>query len=202
MISLTTNGSGSCGSVPTCTTMPPRRVAATQLFSASKLPDTSYGTSNCGSRERLGVADRAQRRIGADCARLLERTIEHVGDRDARSARQPRRHHRQAADRAGAGDQHGLAEEVAAAVHRVQADRERLGERELAERDVGRDGIALPLAHHEVLAEHALHVREEAGAAEELHVDAQLLAALRGNSRSARTRATGSPRPCRPPSRA
>ena len=53
---------------------------------------------------------------------------------------------------------------------RVQRDRQRLGERELAERDVAGHRIALPLAHHEVFLEHALHVREEARAAEEAHV--------------------------------
>ena len=53
-----------------------------------------------------------------------------------------------------------LPSEIAAALDRVQADRERLGERELAERDVAAHRIALPLAHHEVLLEHALHVRE------------------------------------------
>ena len=41
MISFTTNGSGSCGSVPTCTTTPPRLAAATQDLSALKLPETS-----------------------------------------------------------------------------------------------------------------------------------------------------------------
>ena len=46
--SLTTNGSGSCGSVPTWTMVPPRFAAATQDLSAAKLPDTSKQTSNCG----------------------------------------------------------------------------------------------------------------------------------------------------------
>src|SRR5262249_47859871 len=83
-----------------------------------------------------------------------------------------------AADRPGAGDQHRLAEEVATAVHRVQAHRERLRERKLAKRDVAADGVALALTHHEVFLEHALDVREEARAAEELHVRAELLAAF------------------------
>jgi hypothetical protein len=76
------------------------------------------------------------------------------------------------------GDEHRLADEIGAALHRVQRDGERLRESELAQRDVARHGIALPLAHDEELAEHALHVRIEAGAAQEAHLPAQLLAAL------------------------
>src|SRR5690606_31566961 len=72
--------------------------------------------------------------------------------------------------------EHRLAEELASALHRVQPDRQRLGERELAQRDVAADRIALALAHHEILGEHALHVRVQARAAEELHVRAELLA--------------------------
>ena len=71
-----------------------------------------------------------------------------------------------------------LPSEIGAALDGVQRDGQRLRERELAQRHVARDRIALPLAHHEVLAEHALHVRVEAGAAEEAHVAAELLAAL------------------------
>ncbi len=41
MSSLTTNGNGSCGSVPIWTTTPPRFTAATQDLSAAKLPETS-----------------------------------------------------------------------------------------------------------------------------------------------------------------
>ena len=55
---------------------------------------------------------------------------------------------------------------------------ERLGERELAERDVAADRVALALAHDEIFLEHALHVRKLARAAKKSHVRAQLLAAL------------------------
>ena len=39
--SFTTNGNASCGSVPTCTTMPPRFTALMQDASAARLPDAS-----------------------------------------------------------------------------------------------------------------------------------------------------------------
>src|SRR5437763_9242369 len=57
----------------------------------------------------------------------------------------------------------------------MQPHRQLLGEGELAQRDVAVDWIALPFAHHEIFAKHALHMRKEARAAEELHVRAQLL---------------------------
>ena len=60
----------------------------------------------------------------------------------------------------------------------MQSHRKRFGERKLAQRDVPRHGIALPLAHHEVFLEHALHVRKQARAAEEFHLGAEVLAAL------------------------
>jgi len=128
--------------------------------------------------QRVGVARRVQRDVGAHRFRLGQWPIEDVADGNPRRAGEACREHRQAADGAGAGDEHRLAEEIAAAVYRVQRDSEGLGERDLAERDVARHRVALALAHHEVLAEHALHVREAARAAEEAHVLAQLLAPL------------------------
>jgi hypothetical protein len=74
--------------------------------------------------------------------------------------------------------EHGLAEQVTGAVHAVQTDRQRLGKRNFAQAHVARDRVALALSHHEVFAEHALHVRIQTGAAEEAHVSAQMLAAL------------------------
>ena len=155
---------------------PPRFAAATQVLSAAKLPDTSIADVELRRGERVGVAIGADRAVGAHFARLRERPIEDVGDGDRLRAGEARRDHRQAADRAGAGDEHRLADEIGAAIHRVQRDRERLRERELAERDVAADRIALALAHDEELAEHSLHVRKEARAAEEAHLAAELLA--------------------------
>jgi hypothetical protein len=120
----------------------------------------------------------AHRQVGADPARDLERVVDHVGDRDVRGAGEPDREGHHAADRARAGDQHALAEQVAGAVRRVQRDRERLGHRDLGERHVGRHRDALLLRHQEELAERAVHVREHARAAEEAHVRAQVLASL------------------------
>jgi hypothetical protein len=60
----------------------------------------------------------------------------------------------------------------------VQSHCKRFREGELAQRNVAFDREALALTHHEVFAEHSLHMREEARAAEKLHVRAQLLASL------------------------
>jgi hypothetical protein len=147
-------------------------------LSAAKLPDTSNAASNCGAASASPVAIRADRAIRTRLARLRERPIEDVADGDLRRAGEPRGHDGEAADRSGSGDQHRLAEQIAAAMDRVQRDGQRLGERELAQRHVAGDRIALPLAHHEILAKHSLHVREEARAAEEFHARAQLLPAF------------------------
>src|SRR6185437_10596868 len=74
-------------------------------------------------------------------------------------------------------DEHRLADQIAAAIHRVQRHGERLGKRYLAKRDIAFDRIALALAHHETLAEESLRVRKHARAAEKAHVLAELLAA-------------------------
>ena len=165
--SLTTNGSGSCGSVPICTTTPPRFTAATQDLSAPKLPGHLVGDVELRRGERIGVAIGAQRDVGADGACLRERPVEHVGHRDARSAGESRRHHGQAADRSGAGDEHRLAEQVAARLTPCSATAS--GSAKAISPSDASPGhrIALALAHDEVLLEHALHVREQARAAQE-----------------------------------
>jgi hypothetical protein len=58
----------------------------------------------------------------------------------------------------------------------MQPHRKRLREGQLSQRDVASDRIALALAHHEIFLEHPLHVREQAGAAEEFHLRAEVLA--------------------------
>ena len=58
----------------------------------------------------------------------------------------------------------------------MQSDGKRLRKREFAECDVAADGVALALAHDEIFLEHPLHVWEQARAAEEAHVRAELLA--------------------------
>ena len=89
-------------------------------------------------------------------------------------AGQARGDHAHAADRAAAGDQHRLADQIAGTVHRVQADRQRLGAGQLTQRDVFVHRRELVLAEHEALAEQALRMREHAGAAEEEHPAAQV----------------------------
>jgi hypothetical protein len=127
-------------------------------------------------RRDLVAADRA---VGADRARDLQRAVVDVADDDLGRTGQPRSHHAHAADGAGARDQHRLAQHRAGAVDGVQADRQRLGAGDLAQRDVGLgDRRELGLAHHEALAEHALCMREHTRAAEEEHVAAQVAAAL------------------------
>ena len=122
---------------------------ATQALSAAKLPDTSNADVELRRGERVAVAIRADRAIRTRLARLRERPIEDVADGDLRGAGEPRGHDGEAADRAGSGDQHRFAEQIAAAMDRVQRDCQRLGERELAQRHVAGDRIALPFAHHE-----------------------------------------------------
>jgi hypothetical protein len=60
----------------------------------------------------------------------------------------------------------------------MQADGQRLGTGDLAQRNVCfRHRRELAFAHDEALAEHALHVRIDAGAAEKAHVAAKIVAA-------------------------
>src|SRR5207253_4742164 len=58
----------------------------------------------------------------------------------------------------------------------MQSDSKRLRKGEFAECDVAADGVTLSLAHDEIFLEHPLHVWEQARAAEEAHVRAELLA--------------------------
>jgi hypothetical protein len=175
---LTTKGSGSCGSVPDLhhdAAALGRRHAGLERVEVAR---DFVGDVELRILERVGFAVGAQRHVRADdlaCDNGRSSTSVTVilrapASRAASTVTQP--------IVPGARDQHRLAEEVAAAIHAVQAHGERLGERELAERDVAVHGIALALAHHEVVLEHALHVREAARTAEEAHAVAQVLAAF------------------------
>jgi hypothetical protein len=101
--------------------------------------------------------------------------VDDVRDGDVRSAAETSSEHHHAADGAAAGDQHPSAQEVAGTRGRMQRYRQGFGHREFLQRHVRRHRHALPLRHHEVLAEQALHMREDTGAAEEPHVQAEVL---------------------------
>ena len=79
---------------------------------------------------------------------------------------------RQRADRAAAGDEHPPVQKRSGAGNGVQGDRERLGQRGLADRHAVRHLVALAGGGDEALAEGDLNVREGHGAAVEAHVEA------------------------------
>ncbi len=116
--------------------------------------------------------------VGADRLGHRKRSIVDVAHDHVRGACQPRCQHAHAADGAPAGDEHGFAQHRAGAVNRMQADRQRLGAGDLAERDLllG-DRCELRLPHHEAFAEHALRVGKDTGRSEKEHVPAQIAAA-------------------------
>jgi hypothetical protein len=97
-------------------------------------------------------------RSAPTCAAIASGRCGVAGDHLGRAG-QARGDHAHAADRAAAGDQHRLADQIAGTVHRVQADRQRLGAGQLAERDVFVHRRELRLAEHELLAEQALRMR-------------------------------------------
>ena len=74
--------------------------------------------------------------------------------------------------------QHALAQQFARAPRRVQADRERLGHRRLAQRHALGDRLRLRLVADQNFAKRALHMREAHRAAVEAHVEAMILFAL------------------------
>src|SRR5207253_6154811 len=127
-------------------------------------------------RQRLRLAVGAEGARGTNLARRFQRPIQHVGHAHHRCASEPRRDNGEATYGAPARDEYVLAEQIAGAVDRVQANRKWLGECQLSQAHVAGHRVALPLAQDEILGEHALHVRVEARAAEEAHVAAQMLA--------------------------
>ena len=147
MISLTTTGHGSCGSVRLDNGSAAVGPATQGLRGELR---SSKATSNCGT-QRVGVAVGANRARGTDLARRFQRPVEHVGHGHGRRAGEPRRDDGEAANGAAARDEHALAEQVAGAVNRVQPDRKRLGERQLSQAHVAGHRIALPLAQDEIL---------------------------------------------------
>ena len=177
--SLTTNGSGSCGSVPTCTIDAAalgRRHAGLQRV---EVAGDFVADVELRRRQRVAVAVGAQRHVGADQLRLRQRTVEDVGHRDLARAGEPRRHHGHAADGAGAGDQHRLAEQIAAAVdaraapppaaRRTRARRARCRRRP--------DSTAARPSRN-IRWNMPCTCGKQAGAAEEAHLAAQVLAAF------------------------
>ena len=133
--------------------------------------------------QHLGQAPRSPRQlirahapIGPHRLRHRQRALDDVRYGHLRGAGEPGRHHDQTADGAGPRHQHALPQHASRAAHRMQGDRQGLRKRQLAQADRRGDRGALPLAHHEVFAEHPLHVGKDAGASQETHAAAQVLA--------------------------
>ena len=160
--------------------------------SAAKLPETSSATSNCGARARppRGRARIVRRRRprapsrAAGRATSLTVTSAAPARRAAITVRQP--------IVPAPVTSTDLPSRSPARCTACSADGERLGERELAQRDVAGDRDSTGARpSRSIRWNMPCTCGKRLALPRKLHVAAQLLAALRGSSRSGRTRATG-----------